>query len=186
MIKKIFLILSLIILSISRVDASLIEVELLKCIDGDTAKFIVNKKEETIRFLAIDTPEDTTKKEPFGQEASLFTCDHLKQAKKITIELDSNSDKYDRYNRLLAWVFIDGTLLQTQLVKEGLAKVAYLYGDYKYTDKLKVAEKKAKAQGLNIWAESKPSNLRTIIYITITIISIGFIFIKYNNELKKD
>ena len=26
----------------------------------------------------------------------------------VKIEYDSNSDKYDKYNRLLAWVFVDG------------------------------------------------------------------------------
>lgn len=33
------------------------EVKLSKCVDGDTARFILNKEEIKARFLAIDTPE---------------------------------------------------------------------------------------------------------------------------------
>ena len=46
-----------------------------KCVDGDTAYFIVDGKEEKFRFLAIDTPETvstTVSEEPFGKDASDF------------------------------------------------------------------------------------------------------------------
>ena len=33
------------------------EVEFKSCIDGDTARFIMDKEEIKVRFLAIDTPE---------------------------------------------------------------------------------------------------------------------------------
>lgn len=134
-----------------------LEVDFYACVDGDTAKFITNKGKETVRFIAIDTPETvhpTKKEEPFGKEASDYTCNSLKKAKKIILELDDNSNKYDKYNRLLAWVFIDDTLLQKELIKLGYAKISYLYGDYKYTDYLKIEEKKAKNKKLGIWSEN--------------------------------
>ena len=129
-------------------------VTLKKCVDGDTARFIVNNEEEIVRFLAIDTPETshpTIGKEPFGPQASNFTCDSLRNASEITLEFDPDSDKKDKYDRLLAWVFVDGKLLQEELVSEGLAEVAYLYGDYKYTYKLEDAQEIAKENKKNIW-----------------------------------
>jgi micrococcal nuclease len=129
-------------------------VKLDSCIDGDTAKFITSERIKTIRFLAIDTPEtvDPRKEvQPFGKEASTFTCNELKNAKNISIELDINSDKYDKYDRLLAWVFVDNILLQDKLVKVGYAKVAYLYDDYKYTNILLRDEQIAKTNRLGIW-----------------------------------
>ena len=122
------------------------EVTLSKCVDGDTAKFIINNKEETVRFLAVDTPETkhpTKGEEPYGKEASDYTCNRLKEVNKIELEYDDNSTKTDKYNRYLAWVFVDDNLLQAELVKNGLAEVAYLYGDYKYTDLLKDYEQTA-------------------------------------------
>lgn len=49
-------------------------------------------------------------------------------------------------------MFVDDELLQEQLIQKGYAKVAYLYGDYKYTGRLQEAEKKAKAERLGIWS----------------------------------
>ncbi|MCI8346564.1 MAG: thermonuclease family protein [Bacilli bacterium] len=134
------------------------EVRLVKCVDGDTARFMIGKKEYSTRFLAIDTPETKHPKkgvEPYGKEASNYTCSRLKKAKKIVLEYDPSSTKEDKYGRRLAWIFIDDELLQKQLVKKGYAKVAYLYGDYKYTNILKVVEKQAKIEKIGIWSNKE-------------------------------
>lgn len=127
-----------------------------KCVDGDTAKFIINEKEETVRFLAVDTPETkhpTKGEEPYGKEASNYTCNKLKNATKIELEYDSNSTKTDKYGRYLAWVFVDDNLLQAELVKNGLAEVAYLYGDYKYTNLLKDYEQNAIVSKVGMYSD---------------------------------
>lgn len=129
---------------------------LVSCIDGDTARLEVSGRSEKVRFLAIDTPEtDPATRdgiEPFGKEASQATCDALKSASKIELEQDPQADERDDYGRLLAWVFTDGHLLQAELVKAGLAQVAYLYGDYSYTEDLQALQAQAKARYLGIWS----------------------------------
>lgn len=114
------------------------EVKLDKCVDGDTARFFIDNKSQSVRFLAIDTPEMNTNA---GKIAADYTCNKLKNAEKIELEYDPNSDKKDKYNRHLGWIFIDDELLQVDLVKNNYAKVAYLYGDYKYTHLLVSKEK---------------------------------------------
>ncbi len=134
------------------------EVTLNKCVDGDTARFNVNGEEKKARFLAINTPESvhpTKEVEPFGKEASEYTCNKLTNAKKITIEYDDNSDKEDKYGRILVWVFVDDQLLQKDLVSKGYAEVKYLYGNYKYTDVLEDEQEKAKSKKLRIWSDDK-------------------------------
>jgi micrococcal nuclease len=137
------------------------EVTLSKCVDGDTAKFIYNNEEIKVRFLAVDTPETkhpTKGEEPYGKEASNYTCDRLTNGKKIELEFDENSDKTDKYNRYLAWIFVDDSLLQAELVKEGLAEVAYLYGDYKYTSLLKDYEQTAIANKVGMYSDTDTSS----------------------------
>ncbi|MFD2443937.1 thermonuclease family protein [Bacillus sp. CGMCC 1.16607] len=73
-----------------------------KCTDGDTATFSINGKSYKTRFLYIDTPESTKQIEPYGKEASKFTCQFLKKG-TISLETDGH-DLFDKYNRLLAWV----------------------------------------------------------------------------------
>ena len=135
-------------------DENLIDnVTLVRTVDGDTAVFLVDGKEEKIRFLAIDTPEtvkENTKVEEYGVEASNYTKQLLNSAKKIKLEYEKEND-YDNYDRLLAWVFVDGKLLQEKLIEKGLAKVAYIYGDYKYTDLLYETQNKAKKNKIGIW-----------------------------------
>ena len=152
---KVFTLLLLIIIPFNVYASDKIEVKLVKCIDGDTARLMIDGKEEKVRFLAIDTPETkhpTKGVEPYGLQASKYTCNKLTNAKKIEIEYDENSDKQDRYNRQLVWVFTDDKLLQNELVKKGYAKVTYLYDDYKYTDILLKSEELAKQNKRGIYS----------------------------------
>ena len=128
------------------------KVTLAKCGDGDTARFMIKDEEKKVRFLAIDTPE-VDKKEPFSNEAKEFTCNMLKNAKEIYLEYDGNSDKEDKYGRILSFVHVDGVLLQNELIKNGYAKVAYLYGDYEHVIELKESEEEAKKNKVGIWGE---------------------------------
>lgn len=161
--KKFLTLLCLILIfSFSNVEAESDVVKLSKCVDGDTARFIIKDREYSTRFLAINTPElkhGSRKEEPYAKKASNYTCNKLRQAKKIVLEYDPNSDKEDKYGRKLAWIFVDGKLLQEELVEKGYAEVKYLYGDYKYTDSLKIAQLKAKSKKLNIWSDKKTSDL---------------------------
>jgi len=121
-----------------------IPVELSSVVDGDTAKFIYNHKEQTFRFLLIDTPETKHPrlgKQPFGQEASDRTAQLLNNASKIEVEFDVGQ-KQDKYNRNLAYIYVDGKLLNNILVREGLAKVAYVYPpNTRYLSKLENLKK---------------------------------------------
>ena len=140
---------------ITFVSAKEIEVEFSDCVDGDTAKFIYNDDEITARFLAIDTPETvhpTKGVEEYGKEASDYTCKRIKEAKKIILEFDKDSDEKDKYDRYLVWIFVDGSLLQKELINKGLASVAYLYGDYKYTNELEETEQNAEDNKVGIWS----------------------------------
>src|SRR5690606_35601007 len=104
------------------------EAELVEAIDGDTAKFKIDGKVETVRFLLIDTPETKHPKlgaQPMGKEASEFTRKMLEQADRITLEYDV--EKRDKYDRVLAYVYADGQNVQLALLKKGLARVGYVY-----------------------------------------------------------
>lgn len=133
-----------------------VEVKFSKCVDGDTAKFILKEEEITARFLAIDTPETvhpTKGEEPFGKNASNYTCKKLSNAEKIILEYDDGSEKTDKYKRHLVWVYYDDKFLQEELLKLGYAKVAYLYGNYKYTSDLQTVELIAKSDKVGIWSD---------------------------------
>ena len=150
-----------------------ITVKFDSCVDGDTANVILNDEKIKIRFLAIDTPETkhpTIGAQPFGKEASEYTCTRLKNAKKIEIEYDPNSDNTDKYDRHLVWIWVDNFLLQDEIIKEGLAEVAYLYGNYKYTGTLENHQTIAKVNKVGMWQdiENSSSNKNVVENSTIS------------------
>jgi len=132
------------------------EVEFFRCVDGDTARFIRDKKEIKVRFLGIDSPEiekPNQEAEAYGDAAKNYTCNRLKRAKKVYLEYDEKSDKVDKYDRVLAYVFVDDKLLEESIVKNGYAKVKYINKNYKYYDKLINAEESAKINKKGIYSE---------------------------------
>lgn len=166
------------------------------CVDGDTAKVKLKNKIVTVRMLAIDTPETkhpTIGEEPWGKEASNFTCNKLENAKKIEIEYDPSSDKKDKYDRILGWIWVDDELLQDQIIKEGYAEVAYLYDDYKYTSLLQDHEAVAKANKKGLWSEETPQTTETTnteetinyIYLILAIITFIIIYAFGSKSTKK-
>ena len=153
--KKILFCLIVILIPFNINASNKLEVKLDKCVDGDTAWVIFNNEVIKTRFLAINTPESTNKIEEYGKEASEFTCNYLTNTSKLEIEYDNNSDKLDKYNRHLVWVFVDNELLQDLIVKNGLAEIKYIYGDYKYLDILNDSLESAKQNELNLWSNQE-------------------------------
>lgn len=100
--------------------------------------------------------------EPYGKEASNFTKEKLENAKKIEIEYDTNSAKTDKYERHLAWIWVDDCLLQEELVKMGLAKTYMLQDNYKYAGLLQENEYNAKQAKLRLWGNEEIQKNKTI------------------------
>ncbi|MBD7985532.1 thermonuclease family protein [Sporosarcina sp. Sa2YVA2] len=131
----------------------LIPVELVKTIDGDTIKIMYDGKEQNVRYLLIDTPETNHPrlgKQPYGEQAKQRNQE-LMNSGKLEIEFDIG-EKYDKYGRLLAYIYIDGESVQKKLLEEGLARVAYVYPpNTRHLDPFEKAQQRAKKAGIGIW-----------------------------------
>ncbi|MGG0777805.1 thermonuclease family protein [Bacillus rugosus] len=134
----------------------LVDVTLDKVVDGDTIKVRYNGNIDTVRYLLIDTPE--TKKpdscvQPYGEDASKRNKE-LVSSGKLQLEFDKG-DRRDKYGRLLGYVYADGKSVQETLLKEGLARVAFVYEpNTKYIDQFTKDEQVAKSEKLLIWSRN--------------------------------
>jgi micrococcal nuclease len=107
-----------------------------------------------VRFLLVDTPETSHPRlgeQLFGTEAKEYTKKLVESAEKIELEFDIGP-KRDKYSRLLAYVYVDGKIIQEELLKRGLARVAYVYPpNTRYLDQFRAIEEESKRKGIGIW-----------------------------------
>ncbi|MGQ9919822.1 MAG: thermonuclease family protein [Desulfobacca sp.] len=119
--------------------------------DGDS---IVLSDGREVRYLGIDTLE-LTSREPreltWARQAKQVNAE-LVQGVKLRLEYDV--ERYDQYNRLLAYVRLpDGQLLNVILVRRGLARVLLTPPNLRYRAELIQAQNLAIDQRLGIWQE---------------------------------
>lgn len=130
-----------------------IDVDVTSVIDGDTIKIMYEGKEETVRYLLIDTPETNHPKlgeQPLGKEATKENK-RIIESGDVSIEFDVG-DRFDDYGRMLAYIYVDGESVQEQMLKSGLARVAYVYPpNTRYVDDFENVEQQAKDAGIGIW-----------------------------------
>jgi micrococcal nuclease len=141
-------------------------------VDGDTIKIRMGEKIETIRFIGIDTPETVHPSKPvqcFGREASNKTKELL-TGKNVRIETDDSQGKRDKYERLLAYVFLDdGTNVNKLLVSDGFA-YEYTYNlPYKYQSEFKKAESDAKLNKRGLWADGVCSETNKAVSVPLPV-----------------
>ena len=131
-------------------------VTLSNCVDGNSSRFMLGLGEVKVKFLGIEV-EEIIKDETTGEINETFISDYvcslLKGAEEIKIEYEPNTEKEDKFGRIQAWVFVDGNLLQEELVKIGYAKVMYLDNEFLYAEKLKEAQNYAKENRLGVWKD---------------------------------
>lgn len=133
-----------------------VKVDYLKTIDGDTAYFKVGNSSESVRLYLINTPE-VYNNEPFAKFAKEYTKNILENAQEIYLQSDPNNLLRDNTEsrRILAWVWVDGRLLNYVLLKEGLATIKYVLNEnVMYLDVLRKAEEYAKENKINIYSST--------------------------------
>ncbi len=117
-------------------------------VDGDTIDLDTGDR---IRYLMMDTPESVNgATDCFGQEAKLFNKD-LVLGHQVTLRYDQQCT--DRFSRLLAYVSVDGTEINSLLVERGYACVLYIppNGTDRRTE-FETLEAEAKAADRGMWS----------------------------------
>lgn len=134
----------------------------VRIVDGDTAVFrLGDGKQEKVRFIGVDTPESTTKIEPYGKAATAYTAKKLKVGSKVYLEKDV--EPRDRYGRLLAYVWlakpsaitqseVRAKLFNAKLVLDGYAQQMTIPPNVKYADYFGTFADEARFADKGLWA----------------------------------
>lgn len=138
------------------------DIRVKRVVDGDT---LVLETGERVRLIGIDTPElhesnklyrdagrtgqDVRTIQKLGQKAYEFTRS-LVEGKRVSLEFDV--EKYDRYERLLAYVYLkDGTFVNAEIVKQGYANLMTFPPNVKYVDLFQQLYQEARENRRGLW-----------------------------------
>lgn len=120
--------------------------------DGDT---IILGNNQRVRLLGVNTPEIESRHRP-GEPGGLAARAWLQnQVRNRQVYLEYDQEKKDKYDRQLAHVFLpDGTHLNLELIKQGLAFMSIVPPNLRYAETFSRAQQQAEKQALGIWRES--------------------------------
>jgi endonuclease YncB( thermonuclease family) len=118
----------------------------IKTIDADTVDVLTDDKQTIrIRLEGIDAPE---RGQDFAAKARQALFDMV-QSKTVIVKPTGR----DRYRRQLASLFLDGTRVNTKLVKDGFA---WHYTQYNDESELAEAEAFARKHRKGLWSMPNP------------------------------
>jgi len=128
--------------------------DVVRVVDGDTVRLAMPWGEESVRLIGIDTPETvhpTKGVECYGPEASAFAS-RLMTGTTVWLEYDESQGQRDKYDRLLAYLWVTPTqFYNLAAVEEGYA-TEYTYNSaYAHREDFLAAQAVARAERRGLW-----------------------------------
>lgn len=135
-----------------------------RVVDGDT--FLLGNGQR-VRLIGIDTPELHVSKKLYRDakrtrkdinsiqaqgELSYKFAKKMAEAKFVRVEFDI--ERYDKYGRLLGYVFLeDGTFVNAKIIEEGYANILTIPPNVKYQKLFLELERQARNSKKGLWKE---------------------------------
>ncbi len=124
--------------------------EVDRVVDGDTLIVYIDGVRTRVRLIGINTPESVAQEEERNTEEGVIASDYVKTLMDeagYEVWLEYDNERYDQYDRTLAYVYIDYdgevVMLERILLEEGYAE-AVVYGtNDRYYDEFCTLEEEA-------------------------------------------
>lgn len=121
-----------------------VPIKLIKVLDGDTIRVVMNDRITKIRFACVDAPESD---QPMGDLAASVLAELLDK-QDLTVVVTGS----DLYGRTIGSVYIHGQAVSPMLVRVGLS---FYYTQFKRCPELldiTESENKARTDRLGVWS----------------------------------
>jgi len=133
-----------------------------RVIDGDTVELGDGR---LVRYIGIDTPELRRKiagqwvedPQPFSQAAKEANA-RLVEGKTVRLEYDVET--HDRYGRLLAYVYVDGTMVNAALLAGGYAQPLAIPPNVRHVEEFRRLVREARDATRGLWSAPRSRRRR--------------------------
>lgn len=125
-----------------------------RVVDGDTIELADGR---LVRYIGIDAPEVRRREqdhwvvnpEPFGLEA---TTANKQLVEGRTVRLEYDVETHDEYGRLLAYVYVNGQMINAKLLEDGYAQLLTIPPNVKYAGLFRRLAEEARQHNRGLWA----------------------------------
>ncbi len=133
--------------------------KIVHMIDPDSLIVMENGELKNVQLIGVDAPEQTKikgrkVKQCYAGEAKELAANlFFTNIREVKLEKDTSAGDLDEFGRELRYVYLeDGSLLNEELIKKGLARV-YFDGEHEYVkkDEFESAQNSAKQDDEGLW-----------------------------------
>ncbi|MBX5489612.1 MAG: thermonuclease family protein [Chloroflexi bacterium] len=136
--------------------AGAVEARVVRVVDGDTIIVAIGGRQQRVRYIGVNAPESVDPRREvqcFGREAAARNA-QLVDGQRVWLEKDVSET--DPYGRLLRYVYVNGTMVNAELVREGYARAVTFPPDVRYAEELRRLEREAREARRGLWGTCPP------------------------------
>jgi micrococcal nuclease len=128
-----------------------------RVVDGDTIHVRIDGRDESVRYIGIDTPESVKPNTPVQcfAKAAAAANERLVGGRRVRVVYDV--ERRDRYGRLLAYIYRDDLFVNAELVRRGFARPATYPPNVRFAERFAALAREAREAGRGLWRECSGS-----------------------------
>jgi micrococcal nuclease len=127
--------------------------------DGNTIRVKLQDHIDQVRLIGIDAPE--LRQAPWGEHAR-DALKALVEGKPVTLETDATVR--DETGRLLAHVYVDGLLINAEMIRLGHAILYTVPPNVAHIEQYKKAQEEARQGRRGVWNQANPLTVKPDCY----------------------
>ena len=130
------------------------EATVVRVVDGDTVVARVGGREERVRYIGMDTPEDVKPGTPVQCYSRKAAAENRRLVAGRRVRLVRDAEARDRYGRLLAYVYraSDGLFVNAELVRRGYARPLTIPPNVAHRAQIARLARTARRTGRGLWS----------------------------------
>jgi len=124
-----------------------------RVVDGDTIHVAAGGRDETVRYIGVDTPESVKPRTPVECFAKAASAANARLVAGQAVRLEYDVERRDRFGRLLAYVYRrrDGAFVNAELVRRGYARTLTIPPNVRHAQRFSALAREAREQRRGLW-----------------------------------